>query len=97
LEWLSDRVKERDLFLIWDCSAAHPDKEAKAQAGEAPIAVQFVPLGLKDEWQLLDLRIFGSLKMRAQGLFHDQWIRDPSTELTVAFAISLLHASDHGF
>jgi hypothetical protein len=54
------------------------------------IALEFIPVGLTDEWRPIDLRIFGSLKMRTRGLFDDQWLRDESIELTVATSIALL-------
>jgi hypothetical protein len=54
------------------------------------IKLEFIPAGLTDEWQSLDLRIYGSLKMRARALFDDEWIHDDSVELTVARAIRLL-------
>jgi hypothetical protein len=90
LDWISARVKGQPLFLVWDCFSAHRDRAVKVQAVEAQITFQFVPAGLTDEWQPLDVRIFGSLNMRARALFDAQWIRDGSAELTVAAAISLL-------
>jgi hypothetical protein len=36
------------------------------------------------------LRISGSVKMRARGLFDDQWIRDESIKRIVATSIALL-------
>jgi hypothetical protein len=54
------------------------------------IALEFIPAGLTDEWQLLDLRIFGILKGHARGLFDDEWLRDESNELTVAASFALL-------
>jgi hypothetical protein len=54
------------------------------------ILFEFIPARPTDEWQPLDLRFFGSLKMRARGLFDDQWLRDESIEITVAASTALL-------
>jgi hypothetical protein len=62
----------------------------KSRAEGKYVTLEFIPAGLTDEWQSLDLRIFGSLKMCARALFGDEWIRDDSVELTVAKAIQLL-------
>jgi hypothetical protein len=58
-------------------------------AEEMHITLDLIPAGLTDKWQPLDSRIFESLKMRARGLFDDQWLRDESIELTVATSIAL--------
>jgi hypothetical protein len=62
----------------------------RSKAEEAHITRRLIPGGRTDEWQPLDLRIFGRLKARAGGLFDTQWIRDASGELTVATGITLL-------
>jgi hypothetical protein len=90
LQWLSDGVKGQELFLLWDCFSAHRDEEVKAKASDSRITLQLIPAGMTNEWQPLDLRIFGSLKMRARELFDEQWMRDESVELTVATAITVL-------
>jgi hypothetical protein len=90
LDWLSDRIKGQNLLLLWDCFAAHRDEAVRSKAEKAHITLEFIPAGLTDEWQPLDLRIFGNLKSRARALFDDQWMRDGSAELTIATAISLL-------
>jgi hypothetical protein len=75
---------------LWDLFSAHPDEEVKRKAEEVHIALEFIPAGLTGKWQPLDLRIFESLKMRTQGLFDDQLLREESIELTVATSIALL-------
>jgi hypothetical protein len=90
LKWLSDRVKGQKLCLLWDCFSAHRDEEVREQARESQIALEFVPGGMTDEWQPLDLRIFGSLKQRAKAMFDAEWIRNDITELTPERAIALL-------
>jgi hypothetical protein len=90
LQWLSDIVKGQNLCLLWDLFSAHHEEQVKRKAEEVHTALEFTPAGLTDEWQSLDLRIFGSLKMRARGLFNDQWLRDESIEFTVATSIALL-------
>jgi hypothetical protein len=90
LNWFSERVKRQNLCLLWDCFSPHRDEVVKSEARRADIALEFIPAGLTDGWQPLDLRICGSLKMRARALFDEQWFRDDSTELTVTTAIALL-------
>jgi hypothetical protein len=90
LDWLSDLAERQHLCLVWDCFSAHRDDLVKSRAEGKDITLEFIPAGLTDEWQPLDLRIFGSLKMQARALFDDEWIRDDSVELIVAKAIQLL-------
>jgi hypothetical protein len=66
LQWLSDIVKSQTLCFLSDLFFVHHEEEAKRKAKEVHIAHEFIPAGLTDEWQPLDLRIFGSLKMRAR-------------------------------
>jgi hypothetical protein len=73
-----------------DCFSAHRDDLAKSRAEGKHITLEFIHAGLTDEWHPLDMRIFGSLKMRVRALFDDEWIRHDSVELTVAKAIQLL-------
>jgi hypothetical protein len=90
LHWLSERVRGQGLCLLWDSFAAHRDEEVRAQAAATDVALKFIPTGMTDEWQPLDLRIFGSLKQRAKALFDQEWMRDPDTELTTETVIELL-------
>jgi hypothetical protein len=95
LDWLSDLVKGQRLSLVWDCFSANHDDLVTSRAEGKHIMVEFIPAGLPDERQPLDLRIFGRLEMRVRSLFDDEWIRDDSVELTVARAIQrLLRAWD---
>jgi hypothetical protein len=75
---------------LWDLFSGQHEQEVKRKAEEVDIALEFIPAGLTGEWQPLNLRIFGSLKMFAQGLFDDQWLRDESIELIVATSIALI-------
>jgi hypothetical protein len=90
LQWLSDIVKGQNLCLLWDLLSAHHEEEVKKKAEEMHISLEFIPAGLKNGWEPQDLRIFGSLKVRARGLFDDQWLRDESIDLAVATSIALL-------
>jgi transposase-like protein len=90
LEWLSRKVKGQKLCLLWDCFSAHRDGDVRRNAEEREIALKFVPGGMTEEWQPLDLRIFGSLKQRARALFDAEWTRNPNTELSIENAIGLL-------
>jgi hypothetical protein len=89
LQWLSDIAKGQNLCILRDLFYAYHEEEVKRKAEEVHIALEFIPSGLTDEWRPLDLRIFGSLKMRARRLFDDQWLRDESIELTVATSTAL--------
>jgi hypothetical protein len=90
MDWLSDLVKGQRPCLPWDCFSPHRDNLVKSRAEGKRITLEFISAGLTEEWQPLDLRIFGSLKMQARGLFDDEWTRDDSVEFTVAKAIQLL-------
>jgi hypothetical protein len=90
LDWLSDLAKGQRLCLLWDCFSGHRDDLVKSRAEGKHITLEFIPADLTDEWQPLDLRIFGRLKMRARALFDDELIRDDSVGLAVARTIQLL-------
>jgi hypothetical protein len=62
----------------------------RREAGGRDIAAECIPSGMTDEWQPLDLRIFGSLKQRARALFDDQWAKEDGVELTRQTAIARL-------
>jgi hypothetical protein len=57
---------------------------------ETGITFEFTLTGVTDERQSLDLRFFGSLKMRPKLSLDDWWIRHGTAELTVPIAIALL-------
>jgi hypothetical protein len=59
LEWLWQRLKGQNLFLLWEF-AAHHGANATAKAG------------LTDEWRPRDLHLLASLKMRDRGLFDEE-------------------------
>jgi hypothetical protein len=62
----------------------------RREAGGLDIAVEYIPSGMTDEWQPLNLRIFGSLKQRARAMFDDPSAREDGVELTTETAIALL-------
>jgi hypothetical protein len=90
IRWISNRVHGQQLCLLWDSFSAHRDEDVRREASGLDIAVEYIPSGMTDEWQPLDLRIFGSLKQRARALFDDQWAREDGLELTATTAIALL-------
>jgi hypothetical protein len=90
LRWVSQKLKRQRICLVWDSFSAHHDEEVCAEAEADEIALKFIPSGMTDQWQPLDLRIFGSLKARAKALFDAEWMRDPDTELSTEDAIALL-------
>jgi hypothetical protein len=90
MHWISNRVRGQQFRIIWDSHSAHRDEDVRREAGGLDIAVEYIPSGMTDEWQPLDLRIFGSLKQRARAMFDDQWAREDVVELTTETAIALL-------
>jgi hypothetical protein len=66
LRWLRRVETGRWLLLIWDVHTAHRKAEVKEETERQNIALLYIPAGMTDKMQLLDYRIFGSLKQRAQ-------------------------------
>jgi hypothetical protein len=50
------------LWLIRDCCNVHHQEELKHYAAKLVINLLFIPLGLTDEFQILDRFMFGAMK-----------------------------------
>ena len=65
LDFLSDRVKGRSVYLIWDLHSSHRKDSVIEHARERNIHLSFVPAGQTSYWQPLDRKVFGALKKKA--------------------------------
>ena len=54
------------IHLIIDCYASHRNEKAKEIARAHNIFLQYIPAGATDEYQPLDIRVFGALKAMAR-------------------------------
>ena len=69
IRWLHKRNNKSPKYLIWDLFSAHKAERVRAFAAKKHVPLAFVPSGQTGTWQLLDYRIFGSLKQKAKARF----------------------------
>ena len=69
LDFVSDQVKGRNIYLIWDLHSSHRKDSVIDYAKERNIHLSFVPAGQTSYWQPLDKKVFGGLKRKAQKYF----------------------------
>jgi hypothetical protein len=65
------------IHLVLDCYSAHRTDAVKEAAARLGIPRHFIPPGLTDEFQPLDLAVFGVLKAQAKRLFHARFHLNP--------------------
>ena len=90
LDWLKKRCKDRQFTVIWDCHSSHNGAMIRAYAQDLGVRLAFIPTGQTGEWQPLDRRVFGSLKMRSVRVFHEQMITRNLDEYDLEDAIQVL-------
>jgi hypothetical protein len=66
LHWLRSRIQCGPIVVLWDLFSSHREQGVKERAKELGIELVFIPAGMTSEYQLLDRRIFGSLKARTR-------------------------------
>jgi len=90
LQWLSPQMNGEPFHLLLDCYSAHRTMDVKAFAVQLGITLHCIPAGGTDQFQPLDLLIFGALKSTARRLFL-QRIRDrPRDKVTKPEAVQIL-------
>jgi hypothetical protein len=65
LKWLAE-LHGHPFVLLWDLFSSHRDPFVQETDQALGIRLEFVPAGATGELQLLDRRVFGSLKQRAR-------------------------------
>ena len=65
-----DDSKENKIYLLCDSFSVHFNDASKQQAQKQNIELIQIPKGCTDECQLLDRRVFGSIKQRARSYTH---------------------------
>ena len=70
------------VHLLIDIFKAHTTDEVKALAETLNIHLHFIPAGLTDELQPLDIKIFGPMKTFARTLFRNRYKEDPYKKRT---------------
>jgi hypothetical protein len=76
--------------LIWDCYAAHRDATVKEAASRLGINLYYVPAGGTDEFQPLDIKVFGALKATARKVWNQRYINDSSVPQNKVAAVQIL-------
>ena len=83
-------VGHTTIHLIIDCYASHRHEVAKNIASELNICLHFVPAGATDEYQPLDIRVFGALKAMARKAWYQVLYQDPAIVPTRSKAAFIL-------
>ena len=96
LNWLRTLPEYRDLHeihLILDCYAAHRCTPVKELAKNLNITLHFIPPGLTDLLQPLDLAVFGALKAEYRAIYRFEMSqRDDKRMAKADFAAFLILA-----
>ena len=69
LENLRNLFGENPIYLVLDSYSVHRSIEIKSKADELKIELIFIPPGMTDRCQPLDLRVFGTLKSISRRLY----------------------------
>ena len=69
-------TKDDSYTLLWDVYSTRRTPKVKKYAEENGILLQYIPVGLTEEWQTLDFRIFVSLKSRVRAAFESAIIEN---------------------
>ena len=65
LDFISNQMKGRNVYLIWDLHSSHRKDSVIEYARERNIHLSLVPAGQTAYWQPLDKKVFGALKKKA--------------------------------
>lgn len=71
-EWASANGIQGDLFLLWDVFQAHKAKSVTEHAAALAIHLLLIPANGTNQYQPLDMAIFGELKRRALARLTDK-------------------------
>jgi len=78
------------IWLLLDCYSAHRTDNAKAYAADIGVNLLFIPPGLTDELQPLDMAVFGMMKGVCRRLLREQLAAHPELRLTRAHGAAFL-------
>ena len=81
---------ETIIDLMWDCYSVHRNNEIKEQAKKKNINLIFIPPGLTDKCQPLDMHVFGALKAKARKMWLDYCISNKDAVFSKRIAGSIL-------
>lgn len=86
LEWLSDMHNNSAICLVMDRYSAHIDGEVLQHASDHNIEIIFVPSGLTSEYQPLDRKVYGVVKMNCSDYWMRNYIQDLQYEASEQIA-----------
>ena len=89
LVWLQ-KYARGPCCLLWDLHSSHRREDVKQLAQELGMGLEFVPAGQTDQWQPLDRKIFGNLKMQSVKLFNEMVTKKKLTDVDLVDAIVIL-------
>ena len=81
---------ETRIHLVIDCYASHRNKKTKNIARNYNISLHFIPPGATDEYQPLDIKVFGALKAKARGAWYQVLYENPEIVPTRSKAATIL-------
>ena len=89
LSWVRSYVGQ-PCHVVWDLHASHRVKGVQETASTLGVGLSFIPAGQTGEWQPLDRRIFGELKMRSVGVFSRLMIHKSMDQVDIVVALKIL-------
>jgi hypothetical protein len=83
-------IGETWIDLIWDSYSAHRDKEVESAARGLKINLYFIPPGATDQYQPLDIKVFGALKSMARKAWTQRYMENPDAPQDKGSAVQIL-------
>ena len=77
LRWLRGYLGPGPVHLVLDLFSVHRSDNTKMLASELGIQLHFVPAGLTDKFQPLDVAVFSPVKSMARRLFMNSYHESP--------------------
>ena len=91
LKFLRQQFPDGDvIYLVLDAYSSHRAPSARAMAADLNISLFFVPPGMTDSCQPLDLRVFGALKSIAKAAVYRELSENPGCRIGMPYAVKIL-------
>ena len=90
IDLLHPETANETIHLIIDVYKTHKHEKIRQLAQQLNIQLYYIPAGYTDEYQPLDIRVFGALKGMARGIWYSTYALKPGMEITKRKAIKTL-------
>ena len=96
LKWLRE-IMNRDfnaegmkIHLVLDTYSVHRCEQVKKEALTLNIDLHYIPSGHTEDFQPLDIRVFGALKAKARGYWYTNYALNPAEKYSMRSAVKTL-------